>query len=187
MRQLIPEKLHNSSKVIQHVDSDQSSAAMIPIRLLSPPPTEMLLSRSLVTSLLLNPVVSPQPQMLFLDHQKHYHDWSLPFPHFLHVTSRTQDLLGFLPTSLSSLQSLLPVAPYLPNLLEFTKTQPLDPLVGVLFSLHVFLANTISLLKNSSCIFSPNHFPEFQAHLSLCLLKIATWISNRCFKFLMYW
>ena len=73
------------------------------------------------------------------------------------------------------------------NLLEFTKTQPLDPHVGVLFSLHVFLANTISLLKTPSCIFSPNHFPEFQVHSSLCLLKITTWISNRGFKFLMYW
>ena len=116
MRELIPEKLHDSSKVIQHVDSNQSSATMIPIRHLSPPATKMLLSRSLVTSLLLNPVVSPQPQMFLLDHQKHYRDWSLPFPYFLPVTSRTQDLFWCLPDSLSSLQSLLPVAPYLPNL-----------------------------------------------------------------------
>jgi len=142
MRELIPEKLHDSSKIIQHVDSNQSSSTMIPVRLCSLPLTKMLL----------------------LDHQKHYHDWSFPFPHFIRVTSRTQDLLWFLPTSLSSLQSLLPVAPYLPSLLEFTKTQPLGPLVGVLFSLHVFLANTISLLKTPSCIFSPNHFPEFQVH-----------------------
>ena len=182
MRELIPEKLHDSSKIIQHVDSDQSSATMIPIRLLSLPPTKMLLSRSLVTSLLLNPVVSPQPQMLLLDHQEHYHDWSFPFPHFIHVTSRTQDLLWFLPTSLSSLQSLLPVAPYLPSLLEFTKTQPLGPLVGVLSSLHIFLANTISLLKTLSCIFSPNHFPEFQVfYLSAFLrspLEYLTDVSN---------
>lgn len=56
----------------------------------------------------------------------------------------------------------------------------------LLFSSYTHsLANLISLVKTLSCIFSPNHFPDFQAHLSLCFLKISTWTTNRCFKFFM--
>lgn len=62
MGKLTPQKLHDLSKVTQHVSGmDQSPAVTTPIRLLPPPSTKPLPSRSLVTSMLLNPAVSPQP------------------------------------------------------------------------------------------------------------------------------